>query len=66
MTERHTTAGTQHEDQQEQVTHTDERMSMDGSDIEEAIDQEQDQKFDGDDASRYEGGVDEAITGDRG
>lgn len=59
------TAGTQHEDEQQQRIHSDERMSMDGGDMEDAIDHEQDQKFDADDASRYEGDVDEAISGDR-
>lgn len=67
MTEhdRQTTSGAQHEDQQQQRIHSEERMSMGGGDMEDAIDHEQDQKFDADDASRYEGDVEEAISGDQ-
>ncbi len=60
-----TTAGTQHEDQEEQRVQTDERMSMDGHDMEEAIDHEQDQKVDPGDQSRYEDNVDQALSRDK-
>ncbi len=60
------TAGSEYQEQQEDRVQTDERMSMDDSDMEEAIDQEQDQKFEAVPESRYEDDVDEALSGDEG
>ncbi len=60
------TAGNEHQQQQEERVETDERVSMDEGDMEEKIDHEQDQKFDGVPESRYEDDVDEALSGDKG
>lgn len=61
-----TTANATNEQQQQRQERiqNEERMSMDATDMQEAIKQEQDQKFDADDASRYQGDVDVALSGD--
>ena len=50
------------EQQHEDRTHTDERLAMDGADMEDSIDHEMDQKVEPGDESRYEGDVDGAAT----
>ena len=53
---------TEQQEQQEQRIQTGERMSMDPTDMADAIDQEEDQKFDGQDKTRYEHDVDRALS----
>ena len=50
--------------QEQQRIQTGERLSMDPTDMADAIDQEKDQKFDGDSETRYEDEVDEALPDD--
>lgn len=50
--------------EQEEKVRTQERVGMDEGDMEDAIDQEQDQKVKPDDESRYEDDVDRAMSGD--
>lgn len=50
--------------QEEQRIQTEERLSMDPSDMADAIDHEKDQKFDGDDGTRYEDEVEEVLPDD--
>ncbi len=52
---------TEQQEHEEQRIHTEERLSMDPTDMADAIDQEQDQKFDGDNESRYEDEVDKNL-----
>ncbi|RMB58925.1 hypothetical protein [Tessaracoccus antarcticus] len=60
-----TTAGADNaeQDQQQQRIQAEERVDLEPSDMEEAIDHEHDQKVDPGDASRYEGAVDDALPG---
>lgn len=44
---------------------TDKRVGMDKGDMADAIDHEEDQKFDHDDTSRYEDDVEKAMTDER-
>ena len=55
---------TEQQEQEEQRIHTEERLSMDPTDMADAIDQEEDQKFSGDDTTRYAAEVDEALPDD--
>lgn len=48
--------------EQEEKIRTQERVGMDQGDMEDAIDQEQDQKVRPDDESRYEDDVDRALS----
>lgn len=54
----------EHQEQEEQRIQTDERLSMDPTDMADAIGQEKDQKFDGDNETRYEEDVDKALPDD--
>jgi len=54
-------SATAQQSQEEQRIQTEERLSMDPTDMADAIDHEKDQKFDGDDESRYEDEVEEAL-----
>lgn len=52
---------TEDTEKQERIR-TDERVGMDDGDLEDAIDQEQDQKVKPDDESRYEDEVDKSLS----
>ncbi len=54
-------SATEQQSQEEQRIQTEERLSMDPTDMADAIDHEKDQKFDGDDETRYEDEVEEAL-----
>lgn len=53
-----------HQEQQEQRVQTEERLSMDPSDMADAIDHEEDQKFNADPKPRYDDEVEEALPDD--
>ncbi len=55
---------TEQQKQEEQRVETSQRLSMDSEDMADAIDHEQDQKFDGDDETRYADEVDQALPDD--
>lgn len=55
---------TEQQEQEEQRIQTEERLSMDPTDMADAIGQEKDQKFDGDSETRYEDEVDKALPND--
>lgn len=57
-------SSTEKQSQEQQRIHTEERLSMDPSDMADAIGHEKDQKFDGDDETRYENEVKEALPDD--
>lgn len=59
-----TTASPEAEEQQRGRAQTDERLDMDASDMEDAIDSEHDQKVDQGDESRYEDEVDAPLSDD--
>lgn len=50
--------------QEEERTRTEERLSMDASDMTDAIHHEEDQKFDSDPETRYDAEVEEALPDD--
>ncbi len=52
------------QEQEEQRIQTEARLSMDPTDMADAIDHEKDQKFDGDDETRYGDEVDKALPND--
>lgn len=56
-------ADTEQQELQEAQTLKDERMSMDPTDMADAIDHEKDQKWDGSSETRYEDDVDETLPG---
>ena len=60
------TPDNERQQQQEERIEADERVSMSDGEMEEKIDHEQDQKFDGISHSRYEDDVDQALSGDEG
>ncbi len=55
---------TERQEQQEERIQTEERMTMDPTDLSDAIDKEEDQKFDGKDASRYAEETEQALDDD--
>ncbi|MDO5735902.1 MAG: hypothetical protein Q4P15_05460 [Propionibacteriaceae bacterium] len=57
------TAEAEAQQQRTDRVQTEERLTMDGGDMAEAIDQEHDQKVDPSNESRYEDDVDEALPG---
>ena len=50
------------EQQHEDKTHTEERLGMDGADMQDSIESEMDQKVEPGDESRYEDDVDDAMA----
>ncbi len=58
------TSKTEQQEQEEQRIETKERLSMDRTDMDDAIDSQEDQKFDGKDTSRYAEETEQALTDD--